>query len=103
MNRTFRHHAADVRHAFLLASVLAASAALPASAQTTSPTAPPPVLASQNDPRPSVRAVPRAGAVSIDGRLDESAWSAAEVISDLHQQQPDEGKPPTERTELRIL
>ncbi|MBA3672535.1 MAG: carbohydrate binding family 9 domain-containing protein, partial [Gemmatimonadaceae bacterium] len=45
----------------------------------------------------------RAGAVSIDGRLDESAWSAAEVISDLHQQQPDEGKPPTERTELRIL
>ncbi len=60
-------------------------------------------LGSQNDPRPSARAVLRAGTVVIDGRLDDAAWSAAEVIGDFRQQQPDEGKTPTERTELRIL
>jgi hypothetical protein len=63
---------------------------------TTSPT-------SQADPRPSARATPRRGPVVIDGKLNDAAWSEAEVISDLHQQQPDEGKPPTERTEIRIL
>src|SRR5450432_4285186 len=62
-----------------------------------------PVLASQSDPRPSVRAMPRSGSIMIDGKLDESAWAAAVVISDFHQQVPDEGKAPTERTELRVL
>ncbi len=63
---------------------------------TTSPT-------SQADPRPSARAALRRDVITIDGKLDEPAWNAAEVISDFHQQVPDEGKPPTERTEVRIL
>src|SRR5437016_1774370 len=63
---------------------------------TTSPT-------SMNDPRPMVRAAPRREQIIIDGRLDDAAWKDAQPITDFHQQLPDEGKPPTERTEIRIL
>ena len=58
---------------------------------------------SQNDPRPVARAELRQGGVAIDGRLDESAWAAATPITEFIQQTPEEGKPATERTELRIL
>ncbi|MDB4914902.1 MAG: putative rane associated hydrolase [Gemmatimonadetes bacterium] len=58
---------------------------------------------SQNDPRPVVRAVERREPIVIDGKLDESAWRAAQPISDFHQQSPDEGKAPTERTEIRVM
>ena len=58
---------------------------------------------SREDPRPSVVAALRRDAVSIDGRLTESAWSAATPITELHQQTPDEGRNPTQRTEVRIL
>jgi hypothetical protein len=59
--------------------------------------------ASQADPRPTVRATLRRDPVTVDGKLSDSAWVTAGVISDFHQQQPDEGKPPTERTEVRVL
>src|SRR5689334_421972 len=39
----------------------------------------------------------------IDGRLTDEAWAAAEVLSEFTQVDPDEGKPATERTEIRIL
>ena len=58
---------------------------------------------SGSDPRPVARAAARTGAVAVDGRLDDAAWSSAPAITDFHQQTPDEGKAPTERTELRIL
>jgi hypothetical protein len=58
---------------------------------------------SQNDPRPTARAALRQGEVSIDGRLDEAAWAGATPITELTQSGPDEGKPPSERTEIRIL
>jgi hypothetical protein len=76
---------------------------VPSLTSAQAPTAPVPVSASQSDPRPSVRAMPRTGSVIIDGKLDDAAWAAAQVISDFHQQVPDEGTTPTERTELRIL
>jgi hypothetical protein len=41
--------------------------------------------------------------VKIDGVMDESAWSAVEAASDLTQNLPLEGKPPTQRTEFRIV
>ena len=47
--------------------------------------------------------MPRSGNIVIDGKLDDAAWAAAKPISDFHQQVPDEGTTPTERTELRIL
>jgi hypothetical protein len=40
---------------------------------------------------------------SIDGKVDEPQWQKAWLESNLTQNFPDEGKPPTERTELRVL
>jgi Domain of unknown function (DUF5916) len=57
---------------------------------------------SQNDPRPTVRAMERTAPIVIDGRLGDEGWDAAPVISDFRQQQPDEGGAPTQRTELRV-
>ncbi|HMJ18014.1 MAG TPA: hypothetical protein VK478_06440, partial [Gemmatimonadaceae bacterium] len=58
---------------------------------------------SQNDPRPVAQAALRQGEVSVDGRLNETAWAAATPITELVQSSPDEGKPPSQRTEVRIL
>ena len=58
---------------------------------------------SQNDPRPVAEAALRQGEITIDGRIDEQAWAAAKPITELVQSQPDEGKPPSQKTEIRIL
>lgn len=39
----------------------------------------------------------------IDGMLNEPEWQRAQPITDFLQRDPDEGKPPTEKTEIRIL
>ena len=39
----------------------------------------------------------------IDGKLTDEVWSTAEVLSQFTQQDPDEGQPATERTEIRLL
>lgn len=46
---------------------------------------------------------PTTEAIKIDGVFDESAWNDAETISDLRQQEPNEGEPASERTEIRVL
>ena len=43
------------------------------------------------------------GEVSVDGRLDETAWSAATPVSSFTQRDPNAGAPATERTEVRFL
>jgi len=43
-----------------------------------------------------------ASAIVVDGRLDDAAWRAAAPATDFRQRDPDEGKPATESTELRI-
>ncbi len=53
--------------------------------------------------KPSVRAVETAEAPNIDGVLDETAWQAAELIDSFVQQEPQEGEPATDRTEVRVL
>jgi hypothetical protein len=58
---------------------------------------------SQKDPRPVAHAALRQGEVTVDGRLDDAAWGAATPITDLIQSTPDEGKPPSQKTEIRIL
>ena len=45
----------------------------------------------------------RQGEITIDGRIDEPAWAAAKPITELVQSQPEEGKPPSQKTEIRIL
>jgi hypothetical protein len=54
-------------------------------------------------PVPSVPATRRVGAIKIDGLLDEPAWNAAPPVTDFPQIQPDEGKPATQKTEMRFL
>lgn len=44
-----------------------------------------------------------AEAIVVDGKLDEPAWSRAEPATDFIQQEPDAGRPASERTEVRIL
>ncbi len=41
--------------------------------------------------------------IKIDGRLDEPAWARAEAATDFRQQEPQEGAPATEKTEVRVL
>jgi len=59
----------------------------------------------QDADRPRLRAARLDGAAAptIDGRVEEDAWSLAEPASGFTQQQPDEGQPSTERTEVRVL
>ncbi len=78
-----------------LVSVCLATAALPVVAQVTT--------RSQKDPRPVARAALREGEVMIDGRLDDAAWAKATPVTEMIQSSPDEGKPPSQRTELRFL
>ncbi|MDP7558927.1 MAG: carbohydrate binding family 9 domain-containing protein, partial [Planctomycetota bacterium] len=41
--------------------------------------------------------------IVIDGALDEPDWALTEPISDLYQQEPQEGDPASERTEVYLL
>src|SRR4026209_699416 len=54
-------------------------------------------------PRPVVQAARAEGVLKLDGRLDEEAWSKAVPVTGFTQHEPFEGKPATERTEVRIL
>lgn len=53
--------------------------------------------------RPSVRAVMATESPKIDGALDEAVWQTANPIDTFVQQEPREGQPATDRTEVRIL
>ncbi len=79
---------------YVLIALLAGSAA--ASAQQNSG------AASRSVP-PVASAVRKAGAIAIDGRLDEAAWKAATPITSFRQSRPAEGSEPAVRTEVRIL
>jgi hypothetical protein len=74
--------------ATLAATTLADSAAAQAGASHT--------------PRAAFAATRVSRAPVIDGRLDDEAWQDVEAAASFTQQDPDEGQPATERTELRI-
>lgn len=59
--------------------------------------------AGHDSPTPSLVAIARNGPVDLDGRLDEAAWRAAEPGRAFRQQRPEEGKPATQQTEIRVL
>ncbi|MEO8336304.1 MAG: DUF5916 domain-containing protein [bacterium] len=62
------------------------------------------VAHAQTPPPKTARAVRITGAApSIDGRLDDAAWSAASVVSDFVQKIPIEGAAPSVATEVRLL
>src|SRR5690349_20190404 len=54
-------------------------------------------------PLPVAAAAEATSAISVDGKLDEAAWSRATPITDFHQQQPKEGAAPSARTEVRVI
>lgn len=53
--------------------------------------------------RPVATGVPAQTAPQIDGRLTEPAWRVAPSISDFVQREPVEGRPASERTDVRVL
>ncbi len=54
--------------------------------------------------RPVVHAVRVAdGALTLDGRLTEAAWSLAPVASGFRQREPEDGAPAHDTTEVRVL
>ena len=53
-------------------------------------------------PGPVVRVVPLEGEIRLDGRLDEPVWRTAPAATDFRQNQPKEGQPATQRTEVRF-
>ena len=54
-------------------------------------------------PVPSAVASPRVGNITLDGRLDDEAWSKATPITQFTQVDPKEGEPGTQRTDVRFL
>lgn len=59
--------------------------------------------AAQEISRRSIRVRRTTHPIKIDGRLDEDAWSEADVAGDFRQQEPNEGAPASEETEIRLL
>jgi hypothetical protein len=51
---------------------------------------------------PRLQAVPRTAPIVVDGRLDEEIWRTAPAATDFIQQDPTEGQPATQRTEVRL-
>jgi hypothetical protein len=76
--------------AIVLLGVLGAVAG-PLAAQNIHPTTP-----------PVARAVPLQGEINLDGKLDEPIWQAAPPATGFRQNQPKEGEPATQRTEVRF-
>jgi hypothetical protein len=50
----------------------------------------------------ATRAVRKAGAITVDGRLDDAGWRGVPVASDFWQRSPKEGAPPGHATEFQI-
>ncbi|MDH4067143.1 MAG: carbohydrate binding family 9 domain-containing protein, partial [Acidobacteriota bacterium] len=73
-------------------ALLAGAIVLPASA-----------LAQSSRERPSVNAVLADVPPSIDGVLDEAVWLTAVPLGPFVQQEPQQGQPATDRTDVRVL
>ncbi|HEV7588153.1 MAG TPA: DUF5916 domain-containing protein [Longimicrobium sp.] len=88
------------RPAAALAALLAAAG--PAAAQTTPSTPSPQAAAHTAATAPRVQAVERTSPLVVDGRLDEAVWQSAPAATGFTQQDPHEGQPASQRTEIRI-
>jgi len=61
------------------------------------------LLASASATPRRINAAARDGAIAIDGALHEAAWAAAPPATGFWQRAPNEGEPPLEDTEFRVL
>jgi hypothetical protein len=92
----------------LSATAAGAQSAEPPSARGSISVQPPPpvapaVVSRDGDGRVTVRATRLTGTLDVDGRLEESIYQEIESVSDFVQQDPREGAPATERTEVWVL
>src|SRR2546429_101748 len=66
-----------------------------------------PISASAEEPsgpsETAAAAARRPGPIKLDARLDEDAWKAATPITEFTQLDPEEGKPASQRTEVRFV
>jgi hypothetical protein len=62
-----------------------------------------PLAVADHSSTPRIQASRAVGAIQLDGRLDESDWSNAQPTELTAQRDPNEGQPPTERTQVRVL
>src|SRR5256884_9570635 len=53
-------------------------------------------------PPPEVTAVQLREEIHLDGKLDEAVWHTAPIATGFRQNQPHEGQPATQRTEVRF-
>jgi hypothetical protein len=68
----------------------------------------PAALCAQTDPHaghppPVANAVRTSSPIHVDGKLEEAAWATATPVTQFIQYDPEEGKPASEATEVRIL
>src|SRR5258705_1493038 len=84
--------AAAMSRTIVLLVVLGVVAGPPLVAQNIHPTTP-----------PVARAVPLQGEIKLDGKLDEPIWQSAPPATGFRQNQPKEGEPATQRTEVRFV
>ena len=61
-----------------------------------------PIFAQENETR-RIRVLHITEPIKIDGRLNELAWSQAGPATDFRQQEPNEGEPASEKTDVRLL
>ena len=73
---------------------------LPADFDGPAPPISPAVISRDADGRATIRAVRVDAPMRIDGRLDEPLYTSVPPISDFIQQEPQEGSPATEKTEV---
>ncbi len=73
---------------------------LPADFDGPAPPISPAVITRDESGRATIRAVRVTTPMRIDGRLDESLYTSVPPISDFIQQEPQEGSPATEKTEV---
>ena len=87
----------------VFAATFACSLLAPPAVRAQEEAAPATAAASRATARRSLRVAARAGAIVLDGRIDDVAWSGAPVASDFVQRYPVEGGPVQDRTEVRVL
>ena len=91
MRISFRYPAAQALTLIIVASFVCPPAYTEAQAKGVHP-----------QPAPVAQAVRLTSGVSVDGKLDEEVWRTAPAITEFRQSQPDEGKPATQKTEVRF-
>jgi hypothetical protein len=67
------------------------------------PPEPPAVVARDGEGRVTMRAIRIAQPLQLDGRLDENVYQTTPAVSGFVQQEPDEGEPATEATDVWVL